>query len=98
MALYVDLIGLDAEGKALWRWMARNWNGHIVAREAELPIGDWPESWSGRVTLDQVIHLRERFGGKAAETDSGRPENDLDGLLAQPRAALLLAVEEWGST
>ncbi len=98
MALAVDLIGLDTEGKVLWRWMARRWDGHIAAREADLPPGDWPESWSGRVTLDQVIRLRERFGGKTAESDFGRPEDDLDSLLEQPRTALLLVVEEWGST
>ena len=94
MALAVDLIGLDAEENVLWHWMACNWNGLIAAREAELPPGDWPKSWSGRVSLDQVIRLREHFGRKAAETVSGRPEDDLDGLLVQPRAALLLAVEE----
>ena len=97
MALAVDLIGLDLEGRVVWRWMARSWDGLIAAKEVNLPLGEWPQSWSGSVTIEEVARLRERFGGKAAETNFGRPEDDLDCLLERPHASLLLAVEEWGS-
>ena len=98
MALGVDLVALDADGKPIWAWVARRWDGHVVAREAALPAGEWPQSWSGPVSVDQVRRLRDLFGGKSVEMEFARPDEDLDALLQQPRAALLLVVEEWGST
>lgn len=97
MALAVDLIAMNADGTVLWTWMARRWRGLEVVEAVRLPPTEWPQSWQGPVTPEDVERLRERFGGRAAEIESSRPDEDLDALLRRPRGSLLLSVEEWGS-
>ena len=95
MALAVDLVGLDANGGVLWHWLARHWRGLAAGGAGGLPPGEWPSSWQGPVTAEEVNRLRGLFGGKAAELAGPAPCADLDELLARPRASMLLSVEEW---
>ncbi len=95
MALAVDLMGLDPEGGVAWHWLARHWRGLASVEAVALPPGDWPSSWQGTVSAEDVGRLRELFGGKEAELAGPAPCADLDELLARPRASMLLSVEEW---